>query len=224
MHAALASGAEGTAFASKPLDDATVRGWADDARADLARAMDRLSSAGLSGEAGEMAERLRAARGEFEARIDAAAKAAGEGRASRIHGDYHLGQVLVTQGDVRVIDFEGEPSRSIDERRALSHPMRDVAGMLRSFDYAAQTAARRRIEGGGDPEAAASAAESWRDRTSGEFLAAWRAASGIEGMDALLDLFRIQKAAYEVDYELSFRPAWVDIPLAGLLRIAEGRA
>ena len=224
MHAALASGAEGSAFASKPLDDAIVEGWAADARADLARAMDRISSAGLSGEAGGMAERLHAARGDLEARIDAAAKAAGGGRASRIHGDYHLGQVLVTQGDVRVIDFEGEPSRSIDERRALSHPMRDVAGMLRSFDYAAQTAARRRIDGGGDAEAAEAAAEAWRDRTSDDFLAAWRDASGIEGMDALLDLFRIQKAAYEVDYELSFRPGWVDIPLAGLLRIAEGRA
>ena len=151
------------------------------------------------------------------------------GGASRVHGDYHLGQVLVAQNDLAIIDFEGEPSRTLAERQAKSSPLRDVAGMLRSFDYALWTALDRRIEGGADPERTLAQVEDWRARTAGAFLQGWRDTMGDAPVrpadrdfeDALLDLHVLRKAAYEVDYERNFRPAWIDVPLKGILQVME---
>ena len=131
----------------------------------------------------------------------------------RVHGDYHLGQVLFTGEDFVITDFEGEPARSIEERRAKQPPLRDVAGMLRSFHYAAHTA------GGSD-------AESWATCSQQAFFDGWRlavAGSAIECDAAsereLLRLFLIEKALYEVDYELNNRPGWLAIPLRGVLSL-----
>ena len=149
------------------------------------------------------------------------------GGRSRIHGDYHLGQVLIAQSDVAIIDFEGEPGRSLAERRGKSSPLRDVAGMLRSFDYAASMALdlHRASMGEASPRAEARAAL-WRDETTAAFLAAYReaVAGAATAPDdalgaALLDLFLLQKAIYEIDYELGNRPAWVRIPLRGVLAL-----
>ena len=155
------------------------------------------------------------------------------GGRSRIHGDYHLGQVLIAQNDVAIIDFEGEPMRSLAERRAKASPLRDVAGMLRSFDYAASMALDRHQQAFGTvgPRAAARVAE-WRDETTAAFLAAYREhVAGAATMpedealtDALLDLFLLQKAIYEIDYELGNRPAWVRIPLRGVLDLVAGES
>ena len=148
------------------------------------------------------------------------------GGRSRIHGDYHLGQVLIAQNDVAIIDFEGEPGRSLAERRAKSSPLRDVAGMLRSFDYAAAMALEEHRQGFDalDERTRARAVE-WRDTTSAAFLAAYRehvAGAATTAEDpalsaALLELFLLQKGIYEIEYELGNRPAWLRIPLRGTL-------
>src|SRR5690606_29180382 len=149
----------------------------------------------------------------------------------RIHGDYHLGQVLVAKQDVFIIDFEGEPRRSLAERRAKSSPLRDVAGMLRSFDYAAWTAVRQlgaRLPSQSRDNAAL--AREWRRRMSREFLEGYLAAVGgarnqpenDEGRRRLLELFLLQKGFYEINYELSNRPDWVGIPIQGVLDLIEG--
>ncbi len=144
----------------------------------------------------------------------------------RLHGDYHLGQVLATGGDFMIIDFEGEPARSITERREKALALRDVAGMVRSFQYAAYAALREVA----DVSAAHySAMETWAD-----YWAAWVSAAYLrayfdkagklpfapgDGKErrTLLDAFLLQKALYEIVYELNNRPDWVPIPLRGLL-------
>jgi maltose alpha-D-glucosyltransferase/alpha-amylase len=145
---------------------------------------------------------------------------------TRIHGDFHLGQVLVASGDAYIIDFEGEPATSISERRAKSSPLRDVAGLLRSIDYAG--AALINDTGIGT----APIDERQRDRLIAEFRARasraflkdyWTArGSGVSaGERALLDLFLIEKAAYEIAYEAANRPTWIGVPLAGLSTLVQ---
>jgi maltose alpha-D-glucosyltransferase/alpha-amylase len=145
---------------------------------------------------------------------------------TRIHGDFHLGQVLVASGDAYLIDFEGEPARPLNERRAKTSPLRDVAGLLRSIDYVAAALIDRRGFGAGP------ATESQRDqligpfrtRVSEAFLQGYRDATGALVAPAeadLLDLFLIEKAAYEFAYEASNRPNWIGVPLAGLLSLAK---
>lgn len=137
----------------------------------------------------------------------------------RLHGDYHLGQVLDTGGDFIIIDFEGEPGRPLNERRIKHSPLRDVAGMLRSFDYAAHTALAERAE----------RAEAWVEGVSGAFLSAYVAtAKGASFLPVnerelrmLLDVCLLEKAVYEVCYELNNRPDWVGIPLRGITRILD---
>ncbi|MGA2129695.1 MAG: putative maltokinase, partial [Xanthobacteraceae bacterium] len=151
---------------------------------------------------------------------------------TRIHGDFHLGQVLVVRGDIYIIDFEGQPTRPITERRAKSSPLRDVAGLLRSFDYAAATIIDRRNVG------SARISDDRRD----EFIARFRACAPAAFLRAygaavaaadnlmnerLLDLFLIEQAAYEITYEAASRPTWLAVPLAGLSvlanRVLQGR-
>ena len=154
----------------------------------------------------------------------------GEGSlVTRVHGDFHLGQVLVTGSDAYLIDFEGEPAKSMEERRAHSSPMRDVAGMLRSFDYAASSAEIRARAAPGMSERQLSVLSAYRGIANAAFSRAYDevlAASAHrwvspEQQSALLDLFLIEKAAYEIRYEASNRPTWLPIPLRGLTAIAD---
>jgi maltose alpha-D-glucosyltransferase / alpha-amylase len=146
----------------------------------------------------------------------------------RVHGDYHLGQVLNTGGDVMILDFEGEPSRSLVERRLKRPPWKDVAGMLRSFHYAVHSAWSARS--GGIPEARRLALEPWvelwPDRVGAAFLDAYLAAAGnavfVPGeaeRQTLLTAFLMEKAVYELAYELNNRPDWAHIPMAGILKL-----
>ena len=145
------------------------------------------------------------------------------GLAIRTHGDYHLGQVLWTRdGDWVVIDFEGEPARSLPERRRKRSPLRDLAGMTRSFAYAADAALLLR-----DVEPP----EGWADACREAFLDGYLAASDERllppsraGFDRLLALFELEKLAYELRYEARNRPDWASIPLVGLLRMLETTA
>lgn len=141
----------------------------------------------------------------------------------RIHGDFHLGQVLVASGDVFLIDFEGEPARTLEQRREKSSPWRDVAAQLRSFDYATWFAAN------GGPSDLGEAALARKQKilarylpeSRNAFLNAYRAAApDLIAADALLDLFVLEKAAYELCYEAANRPNWLAVPLCGLQQIA----
>ena len=152
---------------------------------------------------------------------------------TRHHGDYHLGQVLNAGSDFVIIDFEGEPARTLEERRRKRTPLRDVAGMLRSFHYAAHSARARHAELSGTDAARIEAlAESWAAYIAHAFLDEWLAtavgASFIpadrEARDALLGACLIEKAIYEVCYELNNRPDWVFIPIRGLMRLVEKRS
>lgn len=149
----------------------------------------------------------------------------------RIHADYHLGQVLVTETDFCIIDFEGEPLLSIPERRRKRPALKDVAGMIRSFHYAAngQILLNPDTYVGHNPEELAQRADHWYRTVSSTFLEAYYATAGDapflpssrEDRQLLLDLFILEKAVYEVAYELNSRPAWLGVPLTGVISVME---
>jgi len=165
-----------------------------------------------------------AARERLLARLDeCAAEPPLQALKTRHHGDYHLGQVLLSNNDFVIVDFEGGPERSFDERRAKHSPLRDVAGMLRSFDYAQWSALRGVAREPADLERLAPLARHWKEQVCATFLRAYdEAARGaalygaLEPGRGLLGLFEIEKALYELHYELVNRPEWVQIPLRGL--------
>lgn len=148
----------------------------------------------------------------------------------RCHGDYHLGQVLFTGKDFIIIDFEGEPARPLRVRRMKACPLRDVAGMLRSYHYAAYAASMgRSSRTPGEPSAATDLAlRFWYRWVAATYLHAYLDATGkaaflprsSDDFYALLELFLLEKAAYELGYELNNRPDWVRIPLEGILQLA----
>ena len=172
----------------------------------------------------QQAQALLARRDQILERIAHLPPTATTGVCTRLHGDFHLGQVLVAGGDVFIIDFEGEPMRSLEERRGKHSPLRDVAGMLRSFAYAAASVRA---------ELATDADVAWLDRwaaaMSATFLDAYRARAGdcpslpADPADAerLLQLFLLEKALYELRYELANRPEWLPIPINGILELLD---
>ncbi len=158
-----------------------------------------------------------------------------EARRIRIHGDYHLGQVLYTGRDFVVIDFEGEPDRPVGERRLKRSPLHDVAGMLRSFDYAVHSLVMGpggrgmlRVE---DLKTLEPWAGYWYSWVSASFLGEYLRAAGDNpmlpaaraGLEMLLRVTMLEKAVYELGYELNHRPDWVGIPLRGIARLLQGR-
>jgi trehalose synthase-fused probable maltokinase len=136
------------------------------------------------------------------------------GRRIRHHGDLHLGQVLWAEGDWLVIDFEGEPARPLPERRAKRSPLRDVAGMLRSFTYAASVAGVPHTDV--EERSRAEFLEGYYEAMQGSSLLPPRDAS-----EQLLQIFELEKAVYELRYELTHRPEWVSVPVAGIVRLLE---
>jgi maltokinase len=158
---------------------------------------------------------------EVRERLRARSHVGATGRVIRHHGDYHLGQVLWADEDWVVIDFEGEPARGLTQRRRKRSSLRDVAGMLRSFAYAASAS---ELERGVKPP------DDWEERARAEFLAGYvdEVDSSIipsgQAFDRLLALFELEKAVYELRYELDNRPDWVRIPVAGIVRLLEDEA
>jgi maltose alpha-D-glucosyltransferase/alpha-amylase len=151
------------------------------------------------------------------------------GKRIRTHGDYHLGQVLRTRNDFVILDFEGEPARPLEERRAKYSPLKDVAGMLRSFSYAANATLMTYTTR--HPEDFASLepwARLWERTVGAEFLSVYRETAkpgnilpeSEEEFRWLLDEYLFEKASYELMYELNNRPTWVRIPLAGILALS----
>lgn len=182
----------------------------------------------------DMAAQLQRVNGVPKDRIAAAyglvAAGTDVGPAIRVHGDYHLGQVMWRDPRWYVLDFEGEPARPLKERRRASSPLKDVAGMLRSFDYAAAVALRERT--GSADEASVALADAWRDGAGQAFLEGYFAAPGVDAVlpasprarRTLLDAFLLDKAVYEVGYEQAHRPDWVEIPERAIERLLERHA
>ncbi|HEY8553328.1 MAG TPA: putative maltokinase [Burkholderiales bacterium] len=228
LHVALAAASDDPAFAPEPITAADRRQWREAvaARARSALAGVRQAQPRLMRGAAALANRLCTLAPEIDDRIAALADTPLDAVRTRVHGDYHLGQVLVGGSDVYVIDFEGEPMRPLAERRAKQCVLRDVAGMLRSFSYAAAAALYRDrggSEGGATRLDAATAA------MSQAFLAIY--ADAMRGCPSfppapqarrVLELFLLEKALYEIDYEIANRPDWVAIPLAGVLTLLRG--
>jgi maltose alpha-D-glucosyltransferase / alpha-amylase len=230
LHAAFATPTDERAFKVEPIRAADIKRWAGDALRDAKAALALVSkrARGLpDGQQTDVAALIRA-KSKIVDRLSRLRDMPAAGLKTRIHGDYHLGQVLVAQDDVVIIDFEGEPARGLAQRRQKTSPLRDVAGMLRSFDYAAWSsidhmqarhehlAADIRVR-----------ALQWRDEAIDDFLSAYWPIAIKAGLipkdarlrDGLLDLFLIQKAAYEIGYEAANRPGWLSIPVRGLLAL-----
>ncbi|HUD52667.1 putative maltokinase, partial [Parvibaculum sp.] len=232
LHALLAAPSGEADFAPEPADAETLDQWAEGACKMLTDALDALSkrTEWPDEETGRLAADLVSKREVLLAATSDLAFAGSDSLRIRIHGDLHLGQILVSQGDAIIIDFEGETARPLAERRAKTSPMRDVAGVLRSFDYAA--AAVETVDSEPLPPPSAEARRKliadFRRRAAQSLLAGYDEAMDSaehpwisqKGRAALIDLFLLEKAAYEVLYEVANRPSWLGIPVRGLAALA----
>jgi maltose alpha-D-glucosyltransferase/alpha-amylase len=229
LHMTLAS-ADHPAFAPEPLTPADLKATSAEMRrhAEAQLRLLEVALASLDDRRRALARQVLDHRADLVHQFDDLEQVRAAIARIRCHGDYHLGQVLVSEGDVVILDFEGEPARPLAERRQKTPSMRDLAGMLRSFSYAALTglsaATSTRPE---DIERLAPWADLWETWVSAAFLRSYLAAtrgapfvpSHRDDLDMLLQAFVLDKALYELGYELNNRPDWVHIPLAGLLRL-----
>jgi len=232
LHAVLARPSDDPDFAPERATSADRDAWAAGALAQIGPALDLLAGRELTEADAAAAKRMLDRRQALETVVHALAQSADGALKTRVHGDFHLGQVLVAQGDAVIVDFEGEPARPLHERRAKGSALRDVAGLLRSLDYAAAVAVA-------NPALASATATSgeiraallrrWQRQAEAAFLAAYREVARAAphpwmppaGEVALLDLFLLEKAAYEVRYEAANRPGWIGVPLRGLSALAD---
>jgi maltose alpha-D-glucosyltransferase/alpha-amylase len=232
LHRAFAGARELPAFAPEPIERADLESWAKSAARQAELAFDALESFRKTEDESlrELVESIAKRKGECLAAIQALTKGKITASKTRIHGDYHLGQVLVAEHDFFIIDFEGEPRRSLAERRLKSSPLKDVAGMLRSYEYAAWAALFALAEHEADATTTMGPlAFEWRQCVQETFIASYFEA--IEGCPSfpsdraeanrLLDLFILEKALYEIGYEAANRPGWIRIPIAGLRTVLD---
>jgi maltose alpha-D-glucosyltransferase/alpha-amylase len=230
LHAVLSKESADSAFDPEPIGTQDLSRWrakiAEEADESFKLLGERLAS--LSDGAQDCAKRLLDARQRLLECLDRLTPKTLQATKTRFHGDLHLGQVLLVADDFLITDFEGEPSRPITERRQKSSVLRDVAGMLRSFDYARAVALERALTARPDlRERVEPAFEEWRRDSSIAFLDGYYlgvgAASCIpterDAARKMISLFELEKALYELRYELNNRPSWAGIPLAALLAL-----
>ncbi|HLX27895.1 MAG TPA: maltose alpha-D-glucosyltransferase [Casimicrobiaceae bacterium] len=229
LHRAFAQASGIPAFDPEPMTTEDVAQLIERVRTEANASLDRLAQrlGALNESVRADAERVLGERERLLARIARHAGDARAGRKTRIHGDYHLGQVLLVQNDFVITDFEGEPSRPLAERTRKQSPLKDVAGMLRSFDYAVHAALMDLASERGDVrERVEEAARQWRAQAIGAFIDGYDEIARAGGLasprgeaSGLLELFVLEKAVYELHYESENRPDWLAIPLRGLLGV-----
>jgi len=228
LHAAFAAPTDDEAFAPELASPDEVAGWAEGVLVELRLTFDTLKRrrSKVPEEVLPDVDRLLALRREATKRLKLLSRSGFGVIKTRHHCDYHLGQVLVVGNDFQIIDFEGEPARPLAERRRKHSPLRDVAGMLRSFDYAARSALMNlSAERAEQLETLEPWGRLWQERAREAFLEGYAegacgAASYPENEEharALVELFTLEKALYEIRYELDNRPDWVGIPIRGIL-------
>jgi maltose alpha-D-glucosyltransferase/alpha-amylase len=230
MHLALASPTDNPAFSPEDLTFTDVQSLVSSLREDAIHVLDLLkdSVAQLPDDFIDLAGMVLGRRTQILDSFKIPATDGSLGQRIRIHGDYHLGQVLQVKADYVILDFEGEPARPIVERRAKSSPLKDVAGMVRSLSYAAYSGliahTTRRPE---DWKTLEPWARLWERSMAAEFLRVYRTTahkapflpSSDDGFRQVLAVFLLDKALYELSYELNNRPAWVRVPLMGILAL-----
>jgi maltose alpha-D-glucosyltransferase / alpha-amylase len=226
LHQALSQPSQDAAFAPQPILRADIDAYRQRAMDTANRALDSLAAklASVPAADGERAKAVLERRAQILARIEALAPDAAPGVKTRIHGDFHLAQVLVTRNDFVIIDFAGEPGQSLEQRRAKQSPLRDVAAMLRSFSYVQQSALRDVAHNEAEAARLTPLARAWELEVRTAFLAAYVAAApsteALQPGRSLLGLFELEKALYELRFELDNRPAWTGIALLGILDAA----
>jgi maltose alpha-D-glucosyltransferase/alpha-amylase len=229
MHQILAAATDDPDFAAETtsIKDSQASGKSVAAQMELALQLLDEHKGSLEKADQQLVSELLSKRKQVLAHIQALAKRSAGGLRLRVHGDLHLGQVLVVKGDAYLIDFEGEPARSLIERRAKYSPFKDVSGVLRSFDYAAAMAVRNAQSVDSSLEAKNArqiVAQTYLTQARESFINGYRSATqGMahvwkdpQGESAALELFTLEKTAYEVVYEARNRPNWLAVPLQGL--------
>ncbi len=230
MHVALASNQELADFVPEPIRREDVQRWIGDTLARAERVFDTLRQRRdtLKEADRPLVDQLLAQQSGLPNRLKALLPQKIDGLSIRHHGDFHLGQLLVVKDDIFIVDFDGEPRRPIAERRRKAPAARDVASLIRSIDYSTTAALERALKVAHDEHGRlASALSEWRDRAIDAFLAAYREAmvnrrlwpEDTGAAEAMLTFFLLEKACYEIEYELSWRPDWLRLAMTGMLRI-----
>jgi len=230
MHLALASNDEFADFAPEPTRPADVQHWIEDVVARAEGVFDALQQRRDTIKEADrlLVDQVLAQRATLRDRLGALLPQDIDGLNIRHHGDFHLGQILIVKDDIFIIDFEGEPRRALNERRRKAPAARDVAGLIRSIDYSATAALERALKVALDEQGKLGAAlAEWRDRSVAAFLAAYREVMTNQSLwptdpqaaEQMLNFFLLEKAFYEIEYELAHRPEWLRVPLTGMIRI-----
>jgi maltose alpha-D-glucosyltransferase / alpha-amylase len=230
LQLALASRDDIVDFAPEQIAADDVQSWTDDVLQCAGRTLDDLARrrSDLTENDRQLTDAVLSHRESLPARLRELLPEPIDAMKIRHHGDFHLGQMLIAKDDVSIIDFEGEPRRSIADRRRKVAAARDVAGLIRSIDYSATAALERALKSAPDEHGKlARALEGWREQSVAAFLSAYRSSlndtrlwpQSPQDADRLLDFFLLEKAFYEIEYELAHRPDWLRVPLAGTWRI-----
>jgi len=230
MHLAFASNKDLADFAPEPTKPEDVQRWIDDVMARAERVFDTLAQRreALKEADRPLADQLLMQETSLPDRLKALLPRDIDGLNIRHHGDFHLGQMLIVKDDIFIIDFEGEPRRTIAERRRKAPAARDVAGLIRSIDYSVTAALDRALKVAPDEHGRfASGLADWRDRATASFLTAYQETmahqplwpADLPAAARMLSFFLLEKAFYEIEYELAYRPDWLRVPLTGILRI-----
>ncbi|HWX04271.1 MAG TPA: maltose alpha-D-glucosyltransferase [Bradyrhizobium sp.] len=230
MHLALAASQEFADFTPEPTWPEDVERWINDVMARAGRVFDALKQRrdAIREADRSLVDQVLAQRDTLLQRLSALLPGDIDGLKIRHHGDFHLGQILIVKDDIFIIDFEGEPRRPLEDRRRKAPAARDVAGLIRSIDYSATAALSRALKVAPDEHGKLGAAlAEWRDRATASFLGAYRESmtnqrlwpADPDDAERILNFFLLEKAFYEIEYELAYRPDWLRVPLTGMLRI-----
>lgn len=228
MHMALASTNKYPDFKPETTTAKDIDAWVNGVVSSATRAMDRLEKLKLRDQDRLLVDRLLAHRNDIGKMAQSLLSEHHACMKIRHHGDFHLGQMLIVKDDIFIIDFEGEPRRPLAARRSKAPAARDVAGLIRSIDYSTIAALDRALKVAPDEHGKLAAAlVTWRDRSIAAFLAAYREYMTDNRLwpedpafaDRILNFFLLEKAFYEIEYEIAHRPDWIRVPLTGVLQI-----